>query len=298
MKQIDYRLNVYTVFANKAKKANLKWVVAHGSEGFPFTIGRDLDCLCFDKENILKAVNLFKESAISIKETKWVIEPNPIWGKRVLAISKNYEVAELHILWKLNSGLIDLKIDWNSVNDDLFPHNENVTVFKSLIMPILGGSKKVLKNDLLQIVALPFPFKRIVEKIKSNERITFVDKLFAYFSVERNPIRLIKNMQYAKKIASKISECATTPLVLIRDNQKEVLKSVCNNLDEIFLDFINGDLLASEEIAIHQSRQRLVYFFKQRNDVKMDYEITNENSMDLDSLVSAFAQYNRENEYV
>jgi hypothetical protein len=165
-------------------------------------------------------------------------------------------------------------------------------------MPILGGSKKVLKNDLLQIVALPFPFKRIVEKIKSNERITFFDKLFAYFSVERNPIRLIKNMQYAKKIASKVSECATTPLVLIRDNQKEVLKSVCNNLDEIFLDFINGDLLASEEIAIHQSRQRLVYFFKQRNDVKMDYEITNENSMDLDSLVSAFAQYNRENEYV
>lgn len=298
MKNVDYRLSVYSLFAKNAKKMGLKWVVAHGSEGFPDTIGRDLDCLCYDVVNIHMAVKLFRDAASTIENTKWIIEPNPIWGKRVLAISKNYEVAELHILWKLNSGMINCEVDWNSVDKELFPHCKKVSVFKSLIMPILGGSKKVLANEYLDTVKLPYSISRLAKKIKCNHKISIADKLLAYISVERNPIRLYKNMQYARHVKSKIPQSATTPIVLIKKDYDDVVDIIRQELNEVFFDVINGDDLSAKEINAIRAHQKLICLSKVRKDFCVDYEIPNVESLDLNYLISVFAKFNQEYVYV
>lgn len=182
-KSVEYRLNVYRSFAEAAKRNGLKWVVAHGCEGYPQTIGRDLDVLCCSKSDIIKAAHLFSDIAKENSKTKWIIEPHPIWGKRVLAISENYEVAELHILYKLNSGLLDCPVNWESVSADLFPSSPEVAYFKSVVMPLLGGSAKLDRLTKDTISGLNYSLRRIYNKMINKRKITGFDKMFAYLQM-------------------------------------------------------------------------------------------------------------------
>lgn len=285
-----YRLALYTNFAYKAKSIGLRWCVAHGSEGYPDSIGRDLDILCYDAAQVKEAVRMFVETAMSDYRTKWLIEPNPIWGKRVLAVSDKYEVAELHILYKINSGLIDCPVDWNKVSDNLFPQNYEVTYFKSVLMPFLGGSAKVERYTEEQINKLPWYLKRLLRKNLKKKRITIFDKLLVYINMFRRGV--ISNYIFSRSIKRLIPEAATTPIVLLK-NDSLIIEKIKLNLSEVFGDFICGDNLNLEKINYHRSRQRLIYITNPRTDIAYDISIKDDSKETLDSLVHEFFNFNQ-----
>jgi len=298
IKSDKYRLRIYETFARGAWANGLKWVVAHGAEGCPQTIGRDLDILCDGVENINLAVELFKEAARKQPDTKWIVEPHPIWGRRVLAISENYEVAELHILYKLNSGLLDCRVDWDKVNDDLFPHSEEVTFFKSKLMPLLGGSAKIERYTDKDVSSFSWSVRRVFMKNNRKKNVTPIDKFLVYLQTGGiNIFRMYKNYKYAKNQKSAIPAAATTPIILIKPEQ---LPEIANELNEIFLEFVCGDELSSDRINYHQTRQRLVYLTKSRKDLLPELDLSEDDILNLEAIVDSFCSFNasRKKEYL
>ncbi|MDR0604735.1 MAG: hypothetical protein LBG80_10570 [Bacteroidales bacterium] len=295
-KEDKYRRNIYENFAKLAKYNTLKWLIAHGIEGYPSQIGRDLDIACDGDKHTSLAISLFIDAAKENPATKWIIMPNPIWGKRVLAISDNYEVAELHILQKMVSGLISLTPDFDNFQyiQGIFPVNETVTTFKSLTMSMLGGSKKVIDRINEQIFnTLPTCLQQIYLKIKANKDISIIDKIKVYTYYTKSPVTMIENLLYTiiKKIKSYSSP--TTPIIYITNISNDNLKILKNDLGEIFLDILIGDNMSKKQIKYNQARQRLILLTKQRKDIKIDAEFDTITLCIYPELLDIFAEYNK-----
>lgn len=292
-KNDKYRLGIYTRFAQMAKEQKLKWVVAHGSEGYPKTIGRDLDVLCYDLQNIKLAIDLFKKAASSKTDTKWIVAPNPIWGRRLLAISNRYEVAELHILYKLNSGLLDCPVNWDDVTYQLFPTNKRVSYFKSVLMPLLGGSEKVSRLSDKTVGELPWVLRRLYNKIIDHRQVGMLDKLCVYTMLKfGNMSSIFQNYRFAKYIKSLIPISPTAPLFYVCE--REIVGNIRERLNEVFLDFVCCDNLSKEEIGYHQARQRFTYVTMPRTDVKCDIQLSTFADYNYE-IVQAFSDYNFRN---
>ena len=284
LKSNKYRLAVYEEFARLAKNENLKWCVLHGSEGYPFEIGRDLDVICIDRKNILKAIELFYKAAITISDTRWIINPHPIWGRRMVVVSNKYEAAELHILYKINSGLIDCQVDWKNVTDDFFPQDIKATIFKGYWMQLLGKGIKLSRYTENVQCNLPYSLKRIYDKIKKNKAVSIMDKIFAYIQLGRGNIyRMYRNYVYYRTVKNELLSAATVPVVVISSSLQNDIYSI---LDEAFMKVICGDHLKKEEIVIHQGRQRLVYLTHPREDLST----ISVNS--YDEIMDAFQTFN------
>lgn len=284
-----YRLAVYTAFAQSAKQHNLRWVVAHGSEGYPETIGRDLDALCFDRDNMALAVRLFREVAEQHCDTRWVVETSPVWGWRILAISKRFEVAELHLLFRLNSGMLDCPVDWENVTDELFPHSERVTQFKSVVMPLLGGSQKVLSVSKEVMDSQPWPLRRIYRKIASDKTVGNMDKLLVYVTQGCNPVRMWHNLRYSHLKTQSAYHSQTVPLVQLVD--KRFMDAIEEKLGEIFLKVKCGDNMDGKAIARLQALQYLVCLTDSHQDA---FLISDLSYTSLCRLVDEFSRYNEE----
>lgn len=290
-----YRRAIYSNFAEKAKVERLKWVVLHGAEDYPKKIGRDLDILCGDKNEIANAAILFKLVAEENIDTKWIIFPNPFWGTRVLAVSSKYEVAELHILDKLNSGVISCSVDFDSVdNSKIFPVDNNAFEFKAIVLPVLGSSKKVFNtvsdkryNQLNPAVQAAY------NNLLNTGKTSMVDKIKIYKSYVRSIPDMIENLHYSLNLKKRRNTSPTTPLVRINFVENALMGVYFQALSELFLDFICGDELTLRQIRYHQSRQLLIYFTKDRDDIDMDLNIDNLDVVNaIEQTVDAFCKYN------
>lgn len=293
-KSDKYRKSIYESFAKAARQLKLEWVVLHGDEGYPTTIGRDLDIMCRNQEEIKHAIEIFNEVASSNKNTKWIITPNPLWGKRVLAISSDYEVAELHILNRLCTGIINYDINFKNIDyNQLFPKDNEARFFKSIIMPLLGNNRKVIKNinDDMYIQP-PKTINKYINKIDKYGKINMLDKISIYFTYNKSFKNMFDNLTYTLKIKKNIYISQTTPILKIHNNKFDN-NTFFEYLSEVFLDFICGDNLTSKEIKYHQARQRLVYFNINRKDISVDLTLEN---LDLDEALvktlDSFKKYN------
>ena len=288
-----YRLKLYEKFSEEAKKINLKWAVLHGSEGYPDTIGRDLDIICSNLEETERALKLFEKVSNDMVSTKWIIYPNPIWGRRILAISNNFEVAELHILNRLVSGLISYNINFDTIDyNELFPRDKNSNIFKSIVMPVLGNSSKVrgrLNKD--EEYLLPNSVIKGYKKINNGGNVNLIDKLHIYSSYSKGIFDLYNNYMYSIKIKRKKYSSPTTPIVLIEGNDKKFIEKIKEKLEEVFLDFVCGDDMSLKEIRYNQARQRLIYTYK--SNIKADLVIEDKNiDICCNKILDSFYQYN------
>lgn len=288
-----YRLSIYEEFAKKANCEKVNWVVLHGNEGYPDTIGRDLDVLCYNFDETLKALRIFKKVAMENSRTGWVIFPNPVWGYRVLAVSKNYEVAELHILHKISSGLITCKVDYQDIYySEVFPINKQAAEFKSLVMPLLGNSKKVLNRiDDNMLQELPGAVRSSVNHLKNKGRISFINRLAIYYLYRNTFKETMNNLYYTIKVKKQSFHSPTTPLV-DASKVEYPIEQLNYILEEVFLKFVNGDSKKDKDIRYDQARQRLVYFFNRDNekyDVQLKGKTAEEDAADI---LNAFDKYN------
>lgn len=296
IKDDKYRLDVYSRFAQEALKSKLKWVVAHGCEGFPNTIGRDLDVVCYDEIHANNAVNIFVTVAQSDERTKYIIEPHPIWGRRVLAISTNFEVAELHILYKVNSGLLDCSVDWQEVDGrELFPKSTNLTFFKSTVMPLLGGVDRIEKIQSIDVSNAPWSLKHLKKKLLSRKKVCLFDKLLTYLQLGVLRKNIFKNLKYSLVVRDDVQQAPTTPLYILSEDDIIGVKA---RLDEIFMKIVCGDNMSSNDITYHQSRQRLVYMTKGDDDLEL-IDLRELHGEELcNEIVKQFFCYNRQKEEI
>lgn len=294
IKDDKYRLGVYSRFAQEALNSKLKWVVAHGCEGFPNTIGRDLDVVCYDEIHANNAVNIFVTAAQSDKRTKYIIEPHPIWGRRVLAISTNFEVAELHILYKVNSGLLDCSVDWQEVDsEELFPKSTNLTFFKSTVMPLLGGVDRIEKIQSIDVSNAPWSLKHLKKKLLSHKKVSLFDKLLTYLQLGVLRKNMFKNLKYSLIVKKDVQQAPTTPLYILSEND---IMGVKAKLDEIFMKIVCGDNMSSNDITYHQSRQRLVYMTKGDDNLELiDLRAFHGDEL-CNEIVNQFFCFNRQKE--
>ena len=262
MRSDKYRMSIYEAFAKEAKRKEIQWIVLHGIEGYPDTIGRDLDAYCKKPNDILDAALLFEKVAMQNKLTKCIVFPHPIWGKRVLAISKDYDVAELHILYKINSGIICYEPRFDcitSVGD--FPIDENATEFKAIVMPLLGNNKKVLKRmEEEHFEKYSTVLQKAYNSLKRRGRITQIDKLRIYLTYLPPVPKAIGAVKYSLSVKKASISAGTTKPIAFMNYTENGFIQLKEMLSEVFTDFMCGNNMPLVRIKKCTAKQQLVYF--------------------------------------
>ena len=295
-KSDTYRLKIYEAFANEANAQNLKWVVLHGCEGYPDTIGRDLDIVCLDSDSTEKALYIFQLVAQNDPDTGWIIFPNPIWGNRVLATSKQFEVAELHDIGEITSGIIGCKVDFENIYfDHIFPINRDAALFKSVVMPLLGNNKKLINRfSDEEIKHMPKIIAKSFRELCANGKISLLSRISIYLKYWPGIGTAIKTFNKTIKRKRNAFKAETTPLVEIGDIKYDI-SELTEKLNEVFFEFVNGNSKSEKHLNYDRARQRLVFF--QNNEIKCDVLISGENSVeDAVKILNAFKLFNKKYE--
>lgn len=283
MRSDTYRMSIYEAFAKEAKRRKMQWIVLHGIEGYPDTIGRDLDAYCKNRSDILDAALLFEDVALQNKLTKCIVFPHPIWGKRVLAISKDYDVAELHILYKINSGIICYEPRFDSITSvGNFPVEESATEFKAIVMSLLGNSKKVLNRmEEGHCEKYSIALQKAYYSLKRRGKISTIDKLRIYFAYLPPVPKVIGAMKYSLSVKKASINAGTTKPVVFKNYTEQRFIQLKEMLSEVFTDFKCGNQMSPVKIKKCTAKQQLVYF--------TDLQCTVENAVivDISDVASA-----------
>lgn len=281
-----YRRSIYEGFARAMK--GCEWVVAHGAEEYPSVIGRDLDILIRNREEMEDTISRFYDAALSAAAwpTRWIIRPAPIWGQRVLAVSEHYRVAELHVLYRLSSGPLTRPVDWAAVSDSLFPTERSVFSFKAQVMPLLAGSPPHTLLTEGELASLPLPLRTMYMYSLTSRRPSLYQRMQAYWGLSDGYRMLVpSSMAYSLLRKMMVRSSATTPLILPEGN---ISCSVKGQLSEVFPEILCGDCMTVQDIARSRARQRLVYLTRPRKDLP-DVTVC---APDEESIMNAFASFN------
>lgn len=257
-----YRFAVCKHFAKLAHERNLRWAVLHGAEDYPNNIGRDIDCLCATTEDARTALACFHEAAAAHPATKWITYPHPIWGHRCIAISSDYQAAELHILHDLSSGLIAHRVDFNRVDMSKdFPQEYAAFLLKAIVMPLLGNSPKVLKTIAgLGEHKLPECVLHAYDNLKNHGKISLSDRVHLYLYFNKNPLWALRGMRRFcyNKVYSYLAR--TVPVFYFDEWFSEAdIEALGKRLSEIFLGTQNVSLLSRASFRPLQSLQLFLY---------------------------------------
>lgn len=81
--------------ARRWNAAELRYAVVHGIEGYPASVGRDLDVIV-DEADVEEALTAARSSLV---KSGWeVVEPPPIWGRRLVGVAATSgEMFEVHL---------------------------------------------------------------------------------------------------------------------------------------------------------------------------------------------------------
>lgn len=257
-----YRFAVYEHFARLMHERSVRWVVLHGAEEYPNDIGRDLDCLCASENDIRTALACFHEAAAAHPNTQWITYPHPIWGHRCVAVSSDYQAAELHILHELASGPIRHHVDYLSVDTAaVFPQEEAAFILKAIIMPLLGNSPKVLKTiHEVDIQILPACVRCALQHMQETGRISLCDRIRLY----RHYTESLRSAAHSihRSCINKIYRylAHTVPVFYFDEHfRAEELENLCRQLSEIFLRIYDVSDLSQMAIKSLQSQQVFLY---------------------------------------
>ncbi len=137
-------------------------------------LGRDLDLYCSSDAHKTYLIKMFK-NLLSENGAKWVVEMNPLWGRRCVGVWDNYSYLELHFVDPLNSGLFDATKTF-SVSGVTGPFGFLFSPWLIFVKKILFAKKaKILNREPLWSDSICDPF------IKSNQE-DICEQLFKYSS--------------------------------------------------------------------------------------------------------------------
>lgn len=265
MEEKPYRMEVYERFAELVSRRKLHWVMLHGAEHYPQSIGRDLDCLCESTADTAEALACFRQAAEEHADTAWVITPHPIWGQRCVAVSSRYESAELHILPCLSSGPIFYRVNYSQVDwSALFPQDKGAFYTKAVLLPLLANSKKVLKTiSAYGEERLPDCVRAAYETLKGGGQVSATQRLAIYrhhcpglFGAVRGVAHSLRNKLW-RYFAH------TVPVFYLNETYgQEELQKLEELLKEPFLKFVDCTHFSKPALRCIQSQQYFLYVRK------------------------------------
>ncbi|PKG82549.1 hypothetical protein CXF85_13790 [Colwellia sp. 75C3] len=293
-----YRKEVYEQFAHAANAENIRWCVLHGIEGYPNSIGRDLDITCDTKAEGERLINIYRGIVDNHPRTKKMVIPSPIWGDRVLGISNSLDVAELHLIRPVRSAFISFKSDFNDINlvENTFPVSEFLSFSKSAVMPAMVNQKWRHKiTGMPEKKHIPAWLIPAYQHMYNNDVLSKRIKLGVLVRFAAlHPLKTLNNSYYWVLRKTQLDKYPTTPLVFLdcSDSGEVFRKNISCKMGKIFLKVICGDSLTNKQIRIHQGRQQLVYITQKRKSV--DVELNEKNRADwVEMLLSSFSFVNK-----
>lgn len=292
-----FRLKIYQKLGYLSKTNDVKWVVLHGVEKYPDGIGRDLDVMCRSEKDTHELLTQFS-SCLKESYPKWIIFPNPLWGRRILGVSYNYEVAELHVFDKLRSFNIDQEVEWASISfvDNIFPIYPLARYFKGCLMPALANQDnwKIKCCEVPRIFEVPFYLKCVSKKLDAGVSLNVCDKILLFFVFQIfHPYRSFKNIIDWLLLKYKLFHCPTVPVYLINKCEVEsVVRLVGEELNELFLGVQCVDGYNTRTIKKIQSLQKFLYTTKTNSKIKtvfVDSNLTDDATLDF--IVDTFSGF-------
>ena len=247
-----------------ANDAGVRWLVLHGIEGYPANIGRDLDVLCLSHTETEKLLDIFV--ACLRREGFRRIVYSPTWGRRIVGITDDYDVVELHTVQRVRYANVDFKPDWQAIEyvGDVFPVERSVGFCRGCLMPALADSKSWRhKCDCVPIsTRLPWWLGPVAKQAQARVSITTASKVFLCggfllvhpFASTGNSLRWLRTKLLLP--FRPVSPVYVLPRWL---SPGEFENLVRDRLGVLFLDAVCVDTLPSLGIKIQQSRQKLIY---------------------------------------
>ncbi|HEX6173694.1 MAG TPA: hypothetical protein VF089_06735, partial [Candidatus Binatia bacterium] len=270
----ELRKRLYEHFAGIANAAGAKWSVLSGIDGYPEGIGRDLDVACAARKDADRLCEIFV-SCLRQHEFRWIVYPSPIWGRRIMGISRDYETAELHIVHPIRVGTVTLKPDWSAIEyvEGVFPSDPLARFFKRCLMPALAGSAAWQRKcaELPAPGSVPWWMRTFTRKVKSGPAITNLDRLEFYgLYMTRHPLIALDSFcrWCARRLKSRNYPAA--PVYQLNGTiDPEVFLSLSQRLlSEVFTGFACIDDLSPNQVRDMQAAQRLVFLSKARSGVR------------------------------
>jgi hypothetical protein len=143
--------------ATRWNDLKIPWLVAHGLEGYPERIGRDLDIL-MPQELAPWALG---EARQIFMERGWPLTacPPPLWGERLVAvrfIDSSTSYLELHTMKRLRWGFLELGSWKPDATHHLgpFPVHVGLTLSKAVLQPLITGDFRRFSQEYLQNLTL------------------------------------------------------------------------------------------------------------------------------------------------
>jgi hypothetical protein len=262
---LEFRKKVYADFARAANQSETRWIVLHGIEGYPEKVGRDLD-IAFKTEADLKKLLTTFETCVRRHDVRWVVHTSPIWGRRMLGITRGYDVVELHTIPRVYWFNVNMVPDWQNVElfESIFPIESRMAFFKTCMMPALVADKK-WRCKCEEIKApddIPWWLARATSDVKNGIALSTATKIFLLggFLISR-PLASLVNLGSWIKRKRQVYRQPTVPVYRIPPAMDKMSFEtlIRARLGDLFLDVICVDYLSLREIQKMQSRQRMVF---------------------------------------
>lgn len=264
---IDFRKQVYTELANRSIDCNLKWAVLHGIEGLPESIGRDLDVICQSSDDEVKLFKLFHTILVELG-VEWILSPNPIWGRRMLGITHDFNAVELHSIGSIRTLFVEYKIKWDEIayQHTVFPVEQTAVFFKAAIMPALVNQKNWQNKSAAHKRPKSAPkWMASISTAIDNGHLTSSDKvkfLLRYFA--SNPATSLLSLRAwgSRKINMHFSK--TTPIFLLKkEHEVEITNYIKTKMGSVFQSTICLNDAGTLKIKRLQSMQNFLYSTQQ-----------------------------------
>ncbi len=299
---LGFRKQIYVDFARHKNLSETKWIVLHGIEGYPNDIGRDLDVTFKGQADLKQMLSTFA-ACLSRHGVPWIVYPSPIWGRRVLGISRDYEVVELHTMSRARCFNVNVFPNWSERKfiEGIFPVESTVTFFKSCLMPALVSDKKWrCKCGEAKVTGrLPWWMARAAVKLRNGEAMTMGRKVcfFGGFFIS-HPIASIHNLGAWLKRKLQLYFQPTAPVYRIPSWMEKGTfeKLVRSRLGEIFLEVDCVDDFPWLQIRKMQSRQHMVFLTtadkRKLNSVELGKKQSNPEDL-LMEVVEGFVHFSK-----
>lgn len=264
---IEFRKQVYTELANRSIDCNLKWAVLHGIEGLPESIGRDLDVVCQTSDDENKLFELFHAILIELG-VEWILNPNPIWGRRMLGITQDFNVVELHSIGLIRTFFVEYKIKWDEITHQhaVFPIEQTAVFFKAAIMPALVNQKNWQSKSAAHKRPKSAPkWMAAISTAIDNGHITSGEKVkffLRYFASNPATSLISLGTWGSRKIKMHFSK--TTPIFLLKkEHEAEITNYIKTKMSSVFQSTTCLDDAGTLKIKQLQSMQIFLYSTQQ-----------------------------------
>jgi hypothetical protein len=299
---LDFRKKIYVDFARQVNLSSTRWIVLHGAEGYPASIGRDLDVAFKNHADLKQLLNTF-ETCVRRHGVRWIVHTSPLWGRRILGITSDYNVVELHTIPRVYWFNVNMEPDWQNVelSEGIFPVDSAMAFFKTCMMPALVADKKwrCKCEEAKAPDSVPWWLARATKDVKNGQALSTATKvtLLGGFLVSR-PFASLANIGFWLKRKRQIYLQPTVPVYRIPAWTSEVAfeKLIKNRLGEIFINVVCVDNLPVRQIQKMQSGQNMVFITmadkRKLNVVELKREPSAEEGL-LQDVVEAFVSFSK-----